>query len=107
MPYTEQGTGYQGTDTSKAAAVSGAGRKVTLRDQVHELLKSSLLPLSSEEIAAKLNRPYGSIQPGSLSYAMPVRSMTAPCGARASGVSLAFYGGRSNERHQKLVRQRR
>ena len=35
MPYTEQGTGYQGTDTSKAAAVSGAGRKVTLRDQVH------------------------------------------------------------------------
>ncbi len=63
MPYTEQGTGYQGTDTSKAAAVSGAGRKITLRDQVHAVLTYSLLPLSSEEIAAKLNRPYGSIQP--------------------------------------------
>jgi len=63
MGYTDQGIGYQKTDTSKAAAMSGAAQKLTLRDQVYNLLQSSSLPLSSEQIASTLRRPYGSIQP--------------------------------------------
>lgn len=63
MPYTDNGTGYQNTDTSRSAAVSGEGRKLTLRDQVHDVLRRSIVPLTTQDIAEILHRPYASVQP--------------------------------------------
>jgi hypothetical protein len=63
MGYTEEGIGYQRRDTSLAAAEDSAGKKVTLREQVYTLLTKSPTPLSTEEIAQHLERPYVSVQP--------------------------------------------
>jgi hypothetical protein len=63
MGYTQEGIGYQGTDTSKQAALSNVDSKLSIRDQVHELLSSSKIPLSTEQIATRLNKPYVSVQP--------------------------------------------
>tara|TARA_R100001591_G_C4258328_1_gene159039 strand:+ start:66 stop:353 length:288 start_codon:yes stop_codon:yes gene_type:complete len=63
MGYTETGIGYQSTDTSKAAANSNYKGKLTIRDRVHQLLEKTSEALSTEDIAALLNVPYGSVQP--------------------------------------------
>ena len=63
MGYTEEGIGYQRRDTSLAAAEDNAGKKVTLREQVYTLLTKSPTPMSTEEIAQHLERPYVSVQP--------------------------------------------
>ncbi len=63
MGYTEEGIGYQRRDTSLAAAEDNAGKKVTLREQVYALLIKSPIPLSTEDIADHLERPYVSVQP--------------------------------------------
>mgnify|MGYP003635471992 FL=1 len=63
MGYTEEGIGYQRRDTSLAAAEDNAGKKVTLREQVYALLTKTPVPLSTEEIADHLERPYVSVQP--------------------------------------------
>jgi len=63
MGYTEEGIGYQSRDTSLAAAEADAGKKVSLREQVYKLLLQSAIPLSTEQIAERLTRPYVSVQP--------------------------------------------
>ena len=63
MGYTERGIGYQRSDTILAAAEDSTGKKVTLRQQVYTLLTKSPTPLSTEEIAQHLARPYFSVQP--------------------------------------------
>lgn len=63
MGYTETGIGYQSKDTSKAAANSNYKGKLTIRDRVYQLLQKTSQALSTEDIAALLNVPYGSVQP--------------------------------------------
>ena len=63
MSYTQEGIGYQSTDTSKQAAFNNVDKKLTIREQVYDLLSSARFPLSTEEIAFQLNRPYVSVQP--------------------------------------------
>lgn len=63
MGYTEEGIGYQHRDTSLAAADDSKGKKVTLREQVYQLLTQAPIPLSTEQIAEMLERPYVSVQP--------------------------------------------
>ena len=63
MGYTEEGIGYQHRDTSLAAADDSKGKKVTLREQVYQLLTQAPIPLSTEQIAEMLGRPYVSVQP--------------------------------------------
>lgn len=63
MPYTNHGTGYQKTDTSAAAAIGMEKKSTTLQRQVLEYVRGASRPVSTEEIAAALDRPYGSIQP--------------------------------------------
>jgi|TARA_R110000822_G_scaffold14939_6_gene52071 hypothetical protein len=63
MGYTEKGIGYQHRDTSLAAAEDNEGNKVTLREQVYRLLLQATAPLSTEQVARELDRPYVSVQP--------------------------------------------
>jgi hypothetical protein len=63
MPYTREGIGYQGRDTSMNAANSNVKGRQTIRDQVYEALASSPLPLSTEELAEKIGKPFASVQP--------------------------------------------
>jgi hypothetical protein len=61
MPYLENGTGYQTTDTSRSAGRSGD--KVRLRDKVLRVITNSVAPIDSETIARHLSKSYRSIQP--------------------------------------------
>lgn len=63
MGYTQESIGYQSTDTSKQAALSNVDKKLTIREQVYEMLSNAKFPLSTEEIASQLNKPYVSVQP--------------------------------------------
>jgi|TARA_R110000772_G_scaffold13746_1_gene40318 hypothetical protein len=63
MGYTEKGIGYQHRDTSLAAAEDNEDKKLTLREQVYRLLLQATAPLSTEQVASELNRPYVSVQP--------------------------------------------
>ena len=63
MGYTEEGIGYQNRDTSFAAADNDQGKKVTLREQVYQLLLETTSPLSAEQIASYLDRPDVSVKP--------------------------------------------
>jgi hypothetical protein len=63
MGYTEEGIGYQHRDTSLAAASNVGGKKTTLREQVYTLLTQTPTPLSTEQVAEILGRPYVSVQP--------------------------------------------
>jgi len=63
MPYTNQGVGYQSTDTSKNAAVDLSPKASTIRDFVIKYLKRVNCPATSEEIAAGIGLDYVSVQP--------------------------------------------
>lgn len=63
MGYTKEGVGYQGRDTSLQAAQSNVGKKITLREQVKNVLRGTSEALSTEQIAEMLGRPYVSVQP--------------------------------------------
>lgn len=63
MPRTENGTGFQKTDTSYAAGQNIAPKAKTLRTQVLEYLRDQRRPISTADVADGLGRPYGSIQP--------------------------------------------
>ena len=63
MPYTQDGIGYQKTDTSKAAARSNYPGKLTARDRVLQLLQKMPLSMSSHEIAEVLNLPEVTVRP--------------------------------------------
>ncbi|WP_412508782.1 hypothetical protein [Roseovarius sp. SYSU LYC5161] len=63
MPYMDEGTGWQKTDTSHAAAAavtSGAGR---LRDLVLGVLAQTPEPVSTETIARLTGHAFSSVQP--------------------------------------------
>ncbi len=60
MPYTIQGVGYQRTDTSEAAAPD---KPEPLRILVLGEITKSPYPLSANDIARLLQRPYVSVQP--------------------------------------------
>ena len=61
MPYTDDGVGYQKTDTSHNAAEQvSAG---TIRDYVLSYLHSQVGPQTSEEIAKGISLDYVSVQP--------------------------------------------
>lgn len=63
MGYTEKGIGYQHRDTSLAAAEDSEDKKLTLREQVYQLLLKTTQPLSAEQIASMLERPDVSVKP--------------------------------------------
>ena len=63
MPYTQDGIGYQKTDTSRAAARSNYPGKLTARDRVLQLLQKIPLSMSSHEIAEVLNLPEVTVRP--------------------------------------------
>lgn len=63
MGYTTEGIGYQKRDTSVAAANSGVRKKLTVRDLVYKALSKSKRPMSTEQIAAKIKKPFPSVQP--------------------------------------------
>lgn len=63
MGYNRQGIGYQNRDTSFDAANANVEKKLTLREEVLDLLQKSSEPLSSYAIADKLNKPFISVQP--------------------------------------------
>ena len=63
MPYTQDGIGYQKTDTSRAAARSNYPGKLTARDRVLQLLQKMPLSMSSHEIAEGLNLPEVTVRP--------------------------------------------
>jgi DNA-binding transcriptional ArsR family regulator len=60
MPYTKEGTGYQNTDTSKAAMPTSPS---TIRADVMLTLRRSLEPLSVEAVAEDLSKPLVSVRP--------------------------------------------
>ena len=62
MPYRADGVGYQNTDTSLAAAPVSS-RAQTLRVLVFQTLSAATVPLSVEDVAKLLARPYCSVQP--------------------------------------------
>lgn len=63
MGYTEQGVGYQKSDTSLQAAIDMSAKTRTIKEQVLDCLHSSLTGLTTEEIADCIGKPYGSVQP--------------------------------------------
>tara|TARA_R100000656_G_scaffold32139_1_gene27903 strand:+ start:161 stop:499 length:339 start_codon:yes stop_codon:yes gene_type:complete len=63
MGYNIEGIGYQNTDTSFKAAHDEIEKKLTLRQQVLNVLLASSVPLSADEIADKLNKHFISIRP--------------------------------------------
>ena len=63
MPYTNDGIGFQKTDTSYQAAINAAKTAPTIREAVHALLAGANKPMSTEAIAAALNKPECSVQP--------------------------------------------
>jgi len=63
MGYNTEGIGSQNTDTSFKAAQDSIENKLTLRQQVLNILLASSLPLGADEIADKLNKPFISIRP--------------------------------------------
>jgi len=63
MPYTQRGTGWQRTDTSRAAAQRIEPPASSLRQTVLNLLAKHKEGLTSEELAAKASVSYASIQP--------------------------------------------
>mgnify|MGYP003624942394 FL=1 len=62
MGYTNEGIGYQNTDTSQQAANFNRRGKVSLRDQVRELFQTNE-KLTVEDIARLLERAEISVQP--------------------------------------------
>jgi len=63
MPYTQEGVGYQKTDTSRAAARSNYPGKLSARDRVLQLLQKMPLSLTSHEIADVLQIPEVTVRP--------------------------------------------
>jgi len=63
MPLTLESVGWQRMDTSRNAAVGMSRRVRTIRAEVITALRKSSAPLTSEEIAVLINRPYRSVQP--------------------------------------------
>lgn len=63
MPYTEQGVGWQHTDTSLAAARAAGKKAPTLRDRVLATLRAAECPISTEEIARRLGHAFSGVQP--------------------------------------------
>lgn len=62
MGYTNEGIGYQYTDTSKQAANFSKRGKVSLREQVRELFQSND-KLTVEDVARLIGREEISVQP--------------------------------------------
>lgn len=64
MPYSDpHRVGYRNTDTSAAAAARIGSKAATIREQVVDCLKASPAPLTTDEIAFRIGRPYCSVQP--------------------------------------------
>lgn len=63
MPYTTDGIGWQGTDTSYEAAQDIAPKVATIRAQVLEYLRLNPGGLTTEELASLIGKPYRSVQP--------------------------------------------
>lgn len=63
MGYNTQGIGYQNRDTSFDAANDNVEKKLTLREEVLDLLQKSSIPLSADSIASTLNKPFVSVRP--------------------------------------------
>lgn len=63
MPYTKDGTGWQSTDTSRAAAAGVTPKAPRLRDLVLQAMKAASGPVSTEWIASRVGHGYASVQP--------------------------------------------
>lgn len=63
MGYTDEGIGYQKRDTSLAAAESDKAGKITLREQVFNVIEQSPVPMSADEVAEELGKSFISIRP--------------------------------------------
>lgn len=63
MPRTEEGVGWKGRETSRAAAAAMSPKAGSIREKVLAHLRAAPAPLTSEEISDQLGIPYGSVQP--------------------------------------------
>lgn len=63
MGYTEEGIGFRNRDTSIEAAISDKQGKLSLREQVFEIISESTSPLSADDVADILDRPFISVRP--------------------------------------------
>lgn len=63
MPYTDTGTGWQGTDTSRNAALAIGPNSGTIAERVMRVMRRVNHPLTAEEISRALEIDYGSVQP--------------------------------------------
>lgn len=63
MGYTQEGVGYQSTDTSLVAAQEINMSAKTIRAKVLMALRQAGEPLTSEDLATHLGLPYRSVQP--------------------------------------------
>ena len=106
MGYTEEGVGYQHRDTSRAAADDSQGKKVTLREQVYQLLLKTTQPLSAEQIASMLERPDVSVKPrlSELSNERRVKD-SGNRGKTQWGKSCILWEVRRNEKPQEAFRR--
>ena len=106
MGYNAQGIGYQNTDTSFEAAQNEIENKLTLRQQVLNLLLKSSAPLSSYAIADKLNKPFISVQPRvtELANGLLIRD-SGKRGKTKYNKSCILWEACSNEQKEKICRQ--
>ena len=63
MGYTEEGLGFRDRDTSLEAAIANKSGKLSLREQVFDVLNEASSPLSADDVANILDRPFISIRP--------------------------------------------
>ena len=106
MGYTEEGVGYQHRDTSRAAADDSQGKKANLREQVYKLMLKATIPLSTEQVASMLKRPYVSVQPrlSELSNEKRVKD-SGNRGMTQWGKSCILWEVRRNEKPQEAFRR--
>jgi predicted ArsR family transcriptional regulator len=63
MGYTNEGIGYQNRDTSLKAASYDKNGKLSLREKAYKVIKQSLLPISADQVADKLQKSFISVRP--------------------------------------------
>ena len=63
MGYTDDGIGFQNRDTSIEAAISDKKGKLSLREQAYQVIEEAASPLSADDVANILDRPFISIRP--------------------------------------------
>lgn len=106
MGYNAQGIGYQNTDTSFDAANDNVEKKLTLREQILDLLKRSSIPLTADSIAFIINKPFISVRPRVTE--LSADKLIRDSGKRAEGQwgkKCILWEACDDEQEEKICRQ--